>query len=133
MTEAPRPSIPRSVWALGFVSLLMDTSIGMQHTVFDQPFRDFTLGEVGASIYSIDIIKGAKVSLNGSIGYKQFADVPGDRTDWIYKFGAGIEKVIGKGTFSAGVSYLSQDSTLLNANYRGATIAPNIKIVIPLH
>ena len=33
MTAAPRPKIPRTVWVLGFISLLMDMSSEIYHAL----------------------------------------------------------------------------------------------------
>lgn len=54
MTEAPRPSIPRSVWALGFVSLLMDTSSEAVHAVLPL----FLVSALGTSTIAVGLIEG---------------------------------------------------------------------------
>ena len=56
-TAAPdrRPAIPRTVWVLGFVSLLMDISSEMIHAVLPL----FMAGTLGASAVWIGITEGA--------------------------------------------------------------------------
>ncbi|WP_310450632.1 MFS transporter [Sulfuritalea sp.] len=51
----PRPAIPRSIWALGFVSLLMDVSSELIHSLL--PVFMFTA--LGISAFSIGLIEGA--------------------------------------------------------------------------
>jgi MFS family permease len=54
----PRPAIatvPRGVWALGFVSLLMDVSSEMVHSLLPV----FLVGTLGASALSVGLIEGA--------------------------------------------------------------------------
>lgn len=54
MTE-PRPPIPRAIWALGFVSLLMDVSSELIHSLL--PVFMFTV--LGVSAFTIGLIEGA--------------------------------------------------------------------------
>ncbi|MDO8786923.1 MAG: MFS transporter [Sulfuritalea sp.] len=54
MTE-PRPAVPRAIWALGFVSLLMDVSSELIHSLL--PVFMFTA--LGMSAFSIGLIEGA--------------------------------------------------------------------------
>ncbi|MEP0765671.1 MAG: MFS transporter [Fimbriimonadia bacterium] len=49
-----RPGIPRSVWALGFVSLLMDTSSEAVHAVLPL----FLVSTLGASTIAVGLIEG---------------------------------------------------------------------------
>jgi len=51
----PRPVIPRAIWALGFVSLLMDVSSELIHSLL--PVFMFTA--LGISAFSIGLIEGA--------------------------------------------------------------------------
>jgi MFS family permease len=50
-----RPTIPRSIWALGFVSLLMDVSSEMIHSLLPV----FIVGSLGASAFALGLIEGA--------------------------------------------------------------------------
>ena len=61
MDDAPRPagvrragSVPRSVWALGLVSLLMDTSSKMVQGLLPV----FLVSVLGASVFSVGVIEG---------------------------------------------------------------------------
>lgn len=51
----PKPPIPRAIWALGFVSLLMDVSSELIHSLL--PVFMFTL--LGISAFTIGLIEGA--------------------------------------------------------------------------
>jgi MFS family permease len=51
----PRPPIPRAIWALGFVSLLMDVSSELIHSLL--PVFMFTV--LGISAFTIGLIEGA--------------------------------------------------------------------------
>ena len=53
--SAPSPRMPRAIWALGFVSLLMDVSSEMIHSLL--PVFMFTA--LGISAFSIGLIEGA--------------------------------------------------------------------------
>ena len=53
--NAPRPPIPRAIWALGFVSLLMDVSSELIHSLLPV----FMLTTLGLSVFSIGLIEGA--------------------------------------------------------------------------
>ncbi len=50
-----RPKIPRAVWALGFVSLLMDVSSEMIHALLPV----FLVTTLGASAFAVGLIEGA--------------------------------------------------------------------------
>ena len=49
-----RPSLPRTVWVLGFVSLLMDTSSEMIHALLPL----FLVGTLGVSVAVVGLIEG---------------------------------------------------------------------------
>jgi MFS family permease len=51
---SPRPSIPRGVWMLGFVSLLMDASSELVHSLLPV----FLVGALGASALAVGAIEG---------------------------------------------------------------------------
>ncbi|HMN74529.1 MAG TPA: MFS transporter [Burkholderiaceae bacterium] len=51
----PRPRIPPAIWALGFVSLLMDISSEMIHSLLPV----FLVGTLGASALALGLIEGA--------------------------------------------------------------------------
>ena len=54
MRVATAPRIPRAIWALGFVSLLMDTSSEMIHSLLPM----FLVGALGISVFTVGIIEG---------------------------------------------------------------------------
>ena len=49
-----RRRLPRGVWAIGFVSLLMDTSSEMIHSLLPV----FLVGTLGASAVAVGVIEG---------------------------------------------------------------------------
>jgi MFS family permease len=51
---SPRPSIPRGVWVLGFVSLLMDISSELIHSLLPV----FMVSVLGASVLMVGIVEG---------------------------------------------------------------------------
>ena len=51
----PRPKIPRAIWALGFVSLLMDVSSELVHSLLPV----FMVTALGMSVFTIGLIEGA--------------------------------------------------------------------------
>ena len=53
--SSPRSRIPRGVWALGFVSLLMDVSSEMIHSLLPL----FMVGPLGASALMLGVVEGA--------------------------------------------------------------------------
>ena len=53
-TVAPRVRIPAGVWMLGFVSLLMDVSSEMIHSLLPL----FMVGVLGASALTVGVIEG---------------------------------------------------------------------------
>jgi len=56
--RAPRPRIPRAIWALGFVSLLMDVSSELIHSLLPV----FMVVSLGASAFAVGLIEGAAES-----------------------------------------------------------------------
>jgi MFS family permease len=50
----PRPPLPRAIWALGFVSLLMDVSSEMIHSLLPL----FLVGTLGVSVLVVGFIEG---------------------------------------------------------------------------
>ena len=56
---APKADIPAGVWTLGFVSLLMDTSSELVHSLLPL----FLAGTLGASALTIGLIEGTAESL----------------------------------------------------------------------
>lgn len=72
--DAPRPPLPRTVVALGFVSLLMDVSSEMIHALLPV----FLVGSLGASVALVGVIEGvAEATANIT---KLFSGVV---SDWI--------------------------------------------------
>src|SRR5947207_11913441 len=69
----PRPSLPRSVWALGLVSLCMDMSSEMIHGLL--PI--FLVGTLGVSAFTLGMIEGV-AEATASIS-KIFSGVLSDR------------------------------------------------------
>ncbi|MCV2358230.1 MFS transporter [Paucibacter sp. TC2R-5] len=51
----PRPRLPAAIWMLGFVSLLMDVSSEMIHSLLPL----FMVGSLGASAFTVGLIEGA--------------------------------------------------------------------------
>ncbi|MGS0758659.1 MFS transporter, partial [Roseateles sp. GG27B] len=51
----PRPKLPAAIWVLGFVSLLMDVSSEMIHSLLPL----FMVGTLGASAFTVGLIEGA--------------------------------------------------------------------------
>ena len=49
-----RPAIPRGIWVLGFVSMLMDISSEMVHSLLPM----FLVGSLGVSVLVVGIIEG---------------------------------------------------------------------------
>ena len=61
MTDLPRKSLPKmpaGVWMLGFVSLLMDVSSEMIHSLLPL----FMVGTLGASVFAVGLIEGVAES-----------------------------------------------------------------------
>src|SRR5215813_11933954 len=55
MTSVSKPVIPRAVWALGFVSLLMDLSSELVHALLPV----FLVSTMGMSVAALGILEGA--------------------------------------------------------------------------
>ena len=55
LSASPRPRLPPSIWALGFVSLLMDISSEMIHSLLPM----FMVSVLGASALAVGLIEGA--------------------------------------------------------------------------
>ncbi|HWH38439.1 MAG TPA: MFS transporter [Usitatibacter sp.] len=70
---APRPAIPRGVWVLGFVSLLMDVSSEMIHSLLPL-YLTVTLG---ASAMAVGLIEGAAEAT--ALIVRMFSGVLSDR------------------------------------------------------
>ena len=82
---SPRPSpadagegarIPRSIWALGFVSMLMDISSELIHSLLPV----FMVGTLGASVFMLGLIEGAAEAT--ALIVKVFS---GALSDWVGK------------------------------------------------
>ena len=54
MTVPARPAIPRGIWVLGFVSMLMDISSEMVHSLLPM----FLVGSLGVSVLVVGLIEG---------------------------------------------------------------------------
>jgi sugar phosphate permease len=83
----PTPAIPRGVWILGFVSLLMDVSSEMIHSLL--PLY-LTVG-LGASALVVGVIEG--VAESTALIVKVFSGTLSDRLrkrKWITAFGYGL-------------------------------------------
>lgn len=74
MTPTPRPRIPRTVWILGFVSMLMDISSEMIHTLLPV----YLVTGLGASAITVGFIEGFAIATAALT--KVFAGVITDRT-----------------------------------------------------
>jgi len=100
----PQPTIPRGVWALGFVSLLMDISSEMIHSLL--PLY-LTVG-LGASVLAVGVIEG--VAEATALVVKAFSGSLSDalgRRKWIAAAGYGI------GAFSKPLFALAQGPGLI--------------------
>ena len=54
MSDGARRHVPGGVWALGFVSLLMDTSSELIHALLPL----YLVGPLGASVVLVGVIEG---------------------------------------------------------------------------
>lgn len=54
MTQAGKPRIPAGIWVLGFVSMLMDISSEMIHSLLPM----FMVGSLGLSVFVVGLIEG---------------------------------------------------------------------------
>jgi MFS family permease len=81
MSTAPRPRIPRTVWVLGFVSLLMDMSSEIYHALLPV-FVTVTLGLPATALGAIDGIAEATANL-AKLGSGRLSDRSQKRKPWI--------------------------------------------------
>lgn len=127
-TAAPdrRPAIPRTVWVLGFVSLLMDISSEMIHAVLPL----FMAGTLGASAVWIGITEGA--GEGAALLSKVFSGVIADRfghKKWLVFAGYGLG-VISKPFFAmAGAMPVVFGARLFDRIGKGIRGAPRDAIV----
>jgi MFS family permease len=73
-TADPSPRLPRGVWVLGFVSLLMDVSSEMIHSLLPL----FLVGTLGVSVMTVGVIEG--IAESTALISKVFSGVV---SDWI--------------------------------------------------
>lgn len=95
-----RPAVPRTVWVLGFVSLLMDVSSEMIHAVLPL----FMVGSLGASALWVGLVEGAGEGI--ALITKVFSGVIADRfghRKWLVFAGYGLG-VISKPLFPLATS-----------------------------
>src|ERR1700686_2598450 len=81
------PAIPRGVWVLGFVSLLMDVSSEMIHSLLPL----YLTGGLGASALVVGVIEG--IAEATALIVKVFSGTLSDRLrkrKWITAFGYGL-------------------------------------------
>jgi len=71
---APRPALPAGVWVLGFVSLLMDLSSEMVHSLLPL----FLVGTLGVSVLAVGVIEG--IAESTALITKVFSGV---LSDWL--------------------------------------------------
>jgi len=88
-TPAPQagPALPRAIWVLGFVSLLMDISSEMVHSLL--PI--FLVGSLGVSVLVVGLIEG--VAESTALIVKVFSGVLSDhfrRRKWLAVVGYGL-------------------------------------------
>jgi len=81
MTSAPRPKIPRTVWVLGFVSLLMDMSSEIYHALLPA-FLTVTLALPVVAMGAIDGIAEATASF-AKLAAGRLSDRSRRRKPWI--------------------------------------------------
>ncbi len=81
MAAAPRPRIPRTVWVLGFVSLLMDLSSEIYHALLPA-FVTITLGLPVIALGAIDGVAEATASF-GKLVSGRLSDRSRRRKPWI--------------------------------------------------
>lgn len=73
-STAARPALPAGVWALGFVSLLMDISSEMVHSLLPL----FLVGTLGVSVLAVGVIEG--IAESTALIVKVFS---GALSDWL--------------------------------------------------
>lgn len=76
VSKAARPSIPRGIWALGFVSMLMDISSEMIHSLLPV----YMVAVLGTSAFAVGIIEGIAEATASIV--KVFS---GALSDWLGK------------------------------------------------
>src|SRR4249919_1997180 len=81
MPSSPRPKMPRTVWVLGFVSLLMDLSSEIYHALLPV-FVTVTLGLPATALGAIDGVAEATASF-GKLVSGRLADRSMRRKPWI--------------------------------------------------
>lgn len=99
-----RPQIPRSIWILGFVSMLMDISSEMIHSLLPM----FMVGTLGISVFVVGVIDG--IAESTTLLVKVFSGALSDRLGkrkMLAVFGYGIS------AFSKPLFALSQGMGLL--------------------
>lgn len=82
-----RPALPRAIWVLGFVSLLMDVSSEMIHSLLPL----FLVGSLGVSVLVVGLIEG--VAESTALIVKVFSGVLSDhfrRRKWLAVIGYGL-------------------------------------------
>ena len=100
----PRPALPRAIWALGFVSLLMDVSSEMIHSLLPV----FLATGLGASALMIGLIEGAgeALALIVKVFSGALSDYFGKRKPWAvlgYGLGALSKPLFALATSAGGV------------------------------
>ncbi len=84
---SPRPPLPRAIWVLGFVSLLMDLSSEMIHSLLPL----FLVGSLGVSVLVVGLIEG--VAESTALIVKVFSGALSDyfrRRKWLAVVGYGL-------------------------------------------
>lgn len=86
-SPATRPRLPGSIWVLGFVSLLMDVSSEMIHSLLPL----FMVGTLGASALAVGLVEGAAeaTALIVKVFSGTLSDYLGKRK-WLAVFGYGL-------------------------------------------
>lgn len=81
MASSPRPSLPRTVWVLGFVSLLMDLSSEIYHSLLPA-FVTLTLGLPATALGAVDGVAEATASF-AKLASGRLSDRTRARKPWI--------------------------------------------------
>src|SRR6478735_1776310 len=81
MPSSPRPKMPRTVWVLGFVSLLMDISSEIYHALLPV-FVTVTLGLPATALGAIDGLAEATASF-AKLASGRLSDRSGKRKPWV--------------------------------------------------
>lgn len=118
--------IPASIWVLGFVSLLMDVSSEMIHSLLPA----FLVGTLGASATTLGFIEGAAESL--ALIVKVFSGMLSDylgRRKWLAVLGYGLG-AISKPLFAlAGSSGMVLAARLIDRTGKGIRGAPRDALI----